>query len=114
MSIKILANKVLAFDRGERDKEGQLIKEKTKIGFCELPGWVAETDYFKLAVSDGSIKSFTSSSEDETVLKGQERLAAIKAEIAELEEKRDLLSGDAVGPGPKSEFDKPDRKSAKK
>ena len=90
--IKVLADKVLAFDRGEKNREGQLIKVKTNIGFCELPDWVAETDYFKAATADGSLKAFTSPGESEAVLKEQEKLAVLKAEVAAMEEKRDLLS----------------------
>ena len=91
MPIKVLADKILAFDRGEKDREGQLIKVKTKIGFCELPDWVEKTDYYKLATADGSLKAFTSPGESEAVLKEQEKLAALKAEVAAMEEKRDLM-----------------------
>lgn len=89
--IKVLADKVLAFDRGERNGDGVLVVAKTKVGFCELPDWAAKTDYFKAAVADGSIKAFQEASESENVLKEQEKLAALKAEIAALEEKRDML-----------------------
>jgi len=104
MSIKVLADKILAFDRGEKDREGQLIKVKTKIGFCELPDWVEKTDYFKLATADGSLKAFTSPGESEAVLKEQEKLAALKAEVFALEEKRDLMAktdgnGGGIDPG---------------
>ena len=94
--IKVLADKVLAFDRGEKDGDGQVVRVTTKIGFCELPDWVAETDYFKLATLDGSVKSFISSRDDEAVLKDQEKAAALKAEIAALEEQRDLLIATAA------------------
>jgi len=97
MTIKVLANKVLAFDQGEKNREGQVVSVKTNIGFCELPDWVAETDYFKAATLDGSLKAFTSPGEPEAVLKEQEKLAALKAEIAALEEQKDLL-GSAVPP----------------
>lgn len=92
MSIKVLADKVLAFDRGEKNRDGILITIRTKIGFNELPDWVAETDYFKAAQADGSLKAFTSSADSETVLKEQERLAALKDEIKAAEEKLDLLN----------------------
>ena len=92
MSVKVLADKVLAFDRGEFDRNGILVTVRTKIGFNELPDWVEKTDYFKAAVKDGSLKPFTSAAQSEEVLKEQEKLAAIKAEIAALEEKRDLLA----------------------
>ena len=90
--IKVLADKILAFDRGEKDKEGHLVRVKTKIGFCELPDWVAKTDYYKLAIAEGSLKSFVSSGESEEVLKAQEQLTAIRAEIASLEEKKELMA----------------------
>jgi hypothetical protein len=93
--IKVLADKILAFDRGEKDSHGNLIRVKTKIGFCELPAWVAETDYFKAAVAEKSLKPFVSSGESEEVLKEQEKLAALKAENEELkkqiEEKKAAL-----------------------
>lgn len=98
--IKVLANKVLAFDRGEKDKDGRLMTVTTKIGFCELPDWVGETDYFKAASADGSLKAFVSSADSEAVLKEQERLEAIRAEVAALEEKRDLLSAAATTDDP--------------
>lgn len=106
MSIKVLADKVLAFDRGERNRNGQLVKEKTKVGFNELPDWVAQTDLFKAASKDGSLKEFTSSGESEAVLKEQEKLAAIKAEIAAMEEKRDLLSANSDSSGKKPDKSK--------
>ena len=90
--LKLMANKVLAFTQGEKDAKGRLIKVKTKVGFCTLPDWVEQDDYYKLAISDGSITSFTSSADDENVLKAQERLAALKEEIKALEEKRELLA----------------------
>lgn len=99
MGIKVLADKVLEFDRGELDGKGKLITVRTKIGFNELPDWVGKTDYYKAAAKEGSLKSFTSASQSEEVLKEQEKLAALKAEVAALEEKRDLLSKPR---GPKS------------
>jgi hypothetical protein len=89
--LKVLADKVLAFTRGEKDAKGNEIEHKTQIGFCELPDWVAETPFFKLAKLDGSVKGFTSILEGDEALKDQEKAAALRAEIAELEEKRDLL-----------------------
>lgn len=89
--IKVLADKCLAFDRGEKDKHGALIQSKTKIGFNELPDWVEHTAYFKAAVKEGSLKPFKSSTDSETVLKSQEKRQALLDEIKELEEKRDLL-----------------------
>lgn len=114
MSIKVLADKVLAFDRGEKDREGQLIRVKTNIGFCELPDWVAKTDYFKAATADGSLKAFTSPGEPEALLKAQEKLAALNAEIFAMEEKRDLMAkGDSNGGGQDTGSAGPDIKLAK-
>jgi hypothetical protein len=90
--IKVLADKVLGFHNGDRDKNGNLIIHKTKIGFCELPDWVEKTPYFQAAIKDGSLKPFQSSSQSEEVLKEQEKLQALRDEIKELEEKRDLLN----------------------
>ena len=89
--IKVLADKVLGFHNGDRDKNGNLIVHKTKIGFCELPDWVEKTHYFQAAVKDGSIKPFEAPKESEKVLKELERLQAIKDEIKALEEKKELL-----------------------
>jgi hypothetical protein len=112
--IKVLADKVLAFDRGEKDREGQLVRVKTNIGFCELPDWVAQTDYFKAATADGSLKAFTSPGESEAVLKEQEKLAAIKAEVAAMEEKRDLLGSSGKGKAKdKNKSDKSDESDDK-
>lgn len=89
--IKVLADKVLGFHNGELDKHGNLILHKTKIGFCELPDWVEKTDYYKMAIADGSLKPFKASASSEEVLKEQEKLQAIKDEIKAMEEKRELL-----------------------
>lgn len=77
--IKVLANRCLAFDRGERNASGALIREKTTIGFCSLPDWVGETDYFKAAIKDGSLQmvSQTSSVSD------AERIAQLEKQLAE-------------------------------
>lgn len=90
--IKVLADKILGFHNGDVDKNGNLIIHKTKIGFCELPDWVEETPYFKMAIKDGSLKPFQQSSQSEEVLKEQEKLQALKDEIKSLEEKRDILN----------------------
>jgi hypothetical protein len=94
--LKVLADKVLAFTRGEKDGEGHEIEVKTKIGFCDLPDWVAETSFFKLAKLDGSVKGFTSVAEGDQALKDQEKATALREEIAALEEKRDLLLASTV------------------
>lgn len=90
--IKVLADKVLGFHNGDLDAQGNLIIHKTKIGFCELPDWVKKTDYYKLAIADGSLKPFQNSASSEDVLKDQEKAKALKDEIKALEEKRDLLN----------------------
>jgi hypothetical protein len=89
--IKVLADKVLGFNNGEKDSHGNLIIYKTKIGFCELPNWVEKTQYYKKAIQDGSLKPFESSSQSEQVLKEQEKLEALRQEIKALEEKKELL-----------------------
>ena len=90
--IKVLADKILGFHNGDLDKNGNLVIHKTKIGFCELPDWVEETNYYKAAITDGSLKPFQNSASSEEVLKEQEKLQAIKDEIKALEEKKELLS----------------------
>jgi len=90
--VKVLADKILGFHNGDVDKNGNLIIHKTKIGFCELPDWVEETNYYKAAITDGSLKPFQNSASSEEVLKEQEKLQAIKDEIKALEEKKELLS----------------------
>ena len=90
--IKVLADRVLAFDNGEKDKTGRLIQVTTTIGFCELPDWVEEHDYFKMAKKDGIIKPFKDTSRSEDTLKEMERKQALEAEIKALEEKRDMLA----------------------
>lgn len=89
--IKVLADKVLGFDNGEKDNHGKLIIHKTKIGFCELPDWVEKTKYYKDAIRDGSLKPFKNSSQSEEILKEQEKLEALRQEIKALEEKKELL-----------------------
>ncbi|MBX4259740.1 hypothetical protein KTC96_24760 (plasmid) [Clostridium estertheticum] len=90
--LKVLANKILGFTNGDRDKKGNLIVIKTKIGFCELPNWVEETKYYDDACKDGSLRAFESAASSEEVLKEQEKLQLVKDEIKAAEEKRDLLN----------------------
>jgi hypothetical protein len=90
--IKMLSDKVFAFDRGEKNNKGQLIRHKTVIGFCELPDWVATTDLFKMAVKEGSLKPFTDSSKSESKLKQQEN-DQLKKRLVALEEENALLKG---------------------
>lgn len=84
--MKVLANKVLAFNNGELNSKGELVEYKTKVGFCELPDWVAQTEYFKLATLDGSIKAFESTTDKamEEAKKKDEEIERLKAEIEAL------------------------------
>ncbi len=99
--IKVLADRCLSFDRGEKDNSGRLITAKTTIGFCELPDWVADDDYFKMAKKAGILKPFTASGESEAVLKESERLAAIRAEIKAEEERLAELKAEGKQPSKK-------------
>ena len=100
--IRVLANKVLAFPNpnGEKDAKGNLIKVKTKVGYCPLPDWVEADPYYKMAVADGSIKSFNASSNDEETLKLQEKREALRKEIALLEEKRNHMANPNISVEP--------------
>ena len=95
--IKVLADCCLEFDRGEKDGKGQLIVERTFIGFCELPDWVGKNDYFKMAVTAGKIKPFKAAAESGAVQKEAEKLAALKAQVAELEERKKQLKKETEG-----------------
>lgn len=86
--IKVLANKVFGFSRGERDTKGKLTREKTKIGFCELPDWVASTDLFKLAVKDKSIQPVESTYKSEETVKQNEELEKLRAEVLALKQEK--------------------------
>ena len=85
--VRVLANKALEFSDGSE-------KAKTVIGFCQLPDWVNKDPYFKAAILDGSLKAFEGSSDktQEDMLKDEERAATLKAEIAELEAKKAILT----------------------
>ena len=73
--IKVLASKALAFSNGQAEVVA-------KVGFCELPDWVEQTDYYKMAVDEGSLKPFKSSAESEEVLKEVEQIEADKKKKA--------------------------------
>jgi hypothetical protein len=94
VSIKVLADRKFAFDRGEKDKSGQLIREFAAIGFNTLPDWVAETDLYKDATQHGLLHPFESSRESESVQKESEKLAKLRQEVAILEEQKALLQND--------------------
>jgi hypothetical protein len=89
--MKVLANKVLEFSNG-------IDTAITEIGFCSLPDWVADTDYFKMAVIDGSVKGFESSSDKsmEEVLKKEENY---QKQIEELKAELDTLKASKVDEG---------------
>lgn len=79
--VKCLVERCLEFSNGEETVN-------TKIGFNELPNWVEKHPYFLAACKDGSIKAFEgSSAKSEEVAADAEKAKALKAEIAELEEK---------------------------
>lgn len=80
MSIKVLANKCLKFDRGEHDAKGNLMVEKTQIGFCTLPDWVGSTQYFKDAIDDGSLQLVGGASE----MSSAARIADLEKQLSEL------------------------------
>ena len=84
--IKVLANALLEFANGEE-------KVKTSIGFCTLPDWVAETQYYKTAVLYGQINPVEDSSPkaQEEMLKQQENIEALKAEAKALEERLEVV-----------------------
>ena len=85
--LRVLSDKVLKFDRGERDNMGNVIAVKTKIGFCQLPEWVQETEFFKLAVKDGCIKVVGVDGDAQNA-----RIAELEAELADMKAKQDSVS----------------------
>jgi hypothetical protein len=103
--MKVFANKTLSFDRGEIDKHGQLIRVSTKVGFCALPDWVADHPYFKMAIADKSIQTYSGAGENEDVLKLNEKIQALEEENRRLKEENNLTGGgvplDDVGEKPK-------------
>jgi hypothetical protein len=84
--IKCLAEQVLSFKNGTE-------KASTKLGFCELPEWVGETEYFKMAVKQGLIRAFDGNNPKtaEETIKAAEKLAALNAEIKLAEEKLEKM-----------------------
>jgi vacuolar-type H+-ATPase subunit I/STV1 len=82
--IKLLSNATLAFDRGEKDAQGNLIQAITKVGFCEVPDWAAENDYFKKAVSANVISVVNASVSDDAAAKAVNRVTELEAEVAAL------------------------------
>lgn len=86
--IKVLSDRVLVFDRAEKTSNGKLVTEQTTIGFCSLPDWVAETDYYKAAVSSGILKVVSM----DTSVAGQEKIAALEKELAEMRLAQDKAS----------------------
>ena len=113
--IRVLADKTLQFDRGEKTSDGRLIVEKTKIGFCSLPDWVGETEYYQLAVKEGSIKPISA----DTAVSDQQKIADLEKQVAELKLAQDkaakvVTAADlaeepkATKPGPKPSGPKPE------
>lgn len=90
--LKVLSNKVFSFSRGERDSRGHLLRNKTIIGFCDLPDWVADTDLYKMAVKEGSIQPVNAMSKSENYVKANEEIEALRAEIEDLKQQKLLLS----------------------
>jgi hypothetical protein len=92
-TIRCLANSAMEFTHPDNAE----IKAATKIGFCELPAWVKNDDYFKMGIVAGQIKPFEGSS-DKTIEETNAdmvKAAELKDEIKALEEKLDgvQLSG---------------------
>ena len=88
--IKVYSDRVLRFDRGEKDSKGHLISVVVKIGFSEVPEWVLDHDYFKLCAKDKLIHQVGSGSgsADENALKLQEQNRLLLDEIKALKEKQ--------------------------
>ena len=93
--IKFLSDRCLSFNRGERDAKGTLITADAKIGFNELPDWVAGDPYYEICVKHNLIKPFAESSKSEDTQKDMEAAQALREEIRALEEKRDMLKTQA-------------------
>ena len=93
--IKCLAEQVLSF-KNENEKAA------TKLGFCELPEWVSETEYFKMAIKQGLIRAFDGNNPKmaEETLKAAEKLAALNAEIKAAEEKLEKMEASKLAPQP--------------
>ena len=100
--IRVLADQVMAFSRGEKDAQGTDISVKTKLGFCELPDWVGEHHYFKSGVAAKVLHVVGSGESAEEVLKSQEKKAELEAEIADLEAKKESLKTPEPAPRPQS------------
>jgi hypothetical protein len=90
--IKVFSNRKLAFNRGEKDSKGNLVRVIAPVGFGELPDWVENDSYFQLALKDGTIKQYTSTAESKQIETESEKLSALRAEVAELEAKKLALS----------------------
>lgn len=85
--MKVFTNKALEFENGAD-------KISVGVGFGTVPDWVAETDFYKLALIDGSVKSFESSSDKsmEQILKDDEEKVALLNQIEELKAANAKLS----------------------
>jgi hypothetical protein len=112
--LKVLSNKVFSFSRGERDSKGHLLRNKTTIGFCDLPDWVEETDLYKLAVKEGSIQPVTSTTKSENFVKQNDEIEKLRAEVEALKQKNFMLEDEAKKEVEPVEEVKKVRKSAAK
>jgi len=83
--ISVLADRCLAFDRGEKNSHGVLQKVHVNIGFNDVPDWVEKTDYFQAALKDGIIH-VASKHKDEEAVKALEENQKLQLKVKELEE----------------------------
>jgi hypothetical protein len=104
--VKVFTNKALEFSNGTE-------KHSVGVGFGTAPDWIVETDFYKLALLDGSIKTFDSALDKsmEQILKDDEEKAALKAEIEKLKADNAKLSEPKQG-GP-YKTDKTDKSTDK-
>ena len=92
--IKVLANKTLAFDHPteKHPKTNLPVRAIAKYGkFCELPDWVSKTNYFQMAINDGSLQAFKDSKDSEKVGTLYEEKQRLEKEIRRLQEEKELL-----------------------
>ena len=108
--VKVLSNRVLAFDGNDRDAKGNIIRVKTVIGFCTLPDWVAETDYFKAAIKDKSLQLVST----ETSVSDQQRIADLEKELAEIKLRQDKAAANVTPADFLEEVDAGVKKETKK
>lgn len=83
--ISVLADRCLAFDRGEKNDHGVLQKIHVKVGFNDVPNWVERTDYFQAALKD-KIIHIANKHDDEAAVKAMEENQKLQLKIKALEE----------------------------